>query len=272
MDGLLDHADVVGRSSREEPQPVETVRPSGPGRAVAIRRTAPRAAAATATASTDGRPPPFPFSAIVAQEEMKRALLLAAIDPTIGGVLIFGDRGTGKSTAVRALAALLPLSRAAEAFDMAAGGYYRRVVAVDFSAACVAQMRARAAARAAPPGASPLAFEVADVRDLRAFADASFDCVLDKGTFDSILCGDGSKAVVRAILEADWRISVEFDAEVDWCGRIDGVRLGALSAAALDEDRDTWVASLCDYGLDTQTKLVGQPIMVRLSTGERFSM
>jgi magnesium chelatase subunit I len=51
---------------------------------------------------------PFPFSAIVGQEEMKQALLIAAIDPTIGGVLVFGDRGTGKSTAVRALAALLP--------------------------------------------------------------------------------------------------------------------------------------------------------------------
>ena len=51
---------------------------------------------------------PFPFSAIVAQDEMKRALLVAAVDPTVGGVLVFGDRGTGKSTAVRALAALLP--------------------------------------------------------------------------------------------------------------------------------------------------------------------
>ena len=51
---------------------------------------------------------PFPFSAIVGQDEMKRALTLTAIDPSIGGVLVFGDRGTGKSTAVRALAGLLP--------------------------------------------------------------------------------------------------------------------------------------------------------------------
>ena len=54
----------------------------------------------------------FPFSAIVGQDEMKLAILLAAVDPSIGGVLVFGDRGTGKSTAVRALAALLPKMQA----------------------------------------------------------------------------------------------------------------------------------------------------------------
>ncbi len=52
--------------------------------------------------------PVFPFTAIVGQEQMKLALLLNIIDPKIGGVMVMGDRGTGKSTAVRALTDLLP--------------------------------------------------------------------------------------------------------------------------------------------------------------------
>jgi magnesium chelatase subunit I len=55
----------------------------------------------------------FPFAAIVGQDEMKLALLLVAVDRSIGGVMVFGDRGTGKSTAVRALASLLPPMQAA---------------------------------------------------------------------------------------------------------------------------------------------------------------
>lgn len=57
---------------------------------------------------------PYPFSALVGQDEMKRAILIAAVEPAIGGLLVLGDRGTGKSTAVRGLAALLPKMRAVQ--------------------------------------------------------------------------------------------------------------------------------------------------------------
>ncbi len=59
-------------------------------------------------------PSPFPFAALVGQDEMKRALQIVAVDPSVGGVLILGHRGTGKSTAVRALPTLLPAIRAVE--------------------------------------------------------------------------------------------------------------------------------------------------------------
>ena len=68
-----------------------------------------------ASSTTATRPEPaaraYPFAAIVGQDDLKLALLLASIDPRIGGVLAYGDRGTGKSTAVRALADLLPKIR-----------------------------------------------------------------------------------------------------------------------------------------------------------------
>ena len=90
-----------------------------------LQVTFPRAAAGPGPAPDDPSPTtsttpatrrdlvaPFPFTAIVGQDEMKLAFLIAAIDPSVGGVLVFGDRGTGKSTAVRALARLLPQMRA----------------------------------------------------------------------------------------------------------------------------------------------------------------
>jgi magnesium chelatase subunit I len=52
--------------------------------------------------------PVFPFTSIVGQDEMKLSLILNVIDPRIGGVMIMGDRGTGKSTTIRAVADLLP--------------------------------------------------------------------------------------------------------------------------------------------------------------------
>jgi magnesium chelatase subunit I len=58
--------------------------------------------------------PVFPFTAIIGQEQMKLALILNVIDPRIGGVMIMGDRGTGKSTTIRAVADLLPAIKVAK--------------------------------------------------------------------------------------------------------------------------------------------------------------
>ncbi|OEL29238.1 Magnesium-chelatase subunit ChlI, chloroplastic [Dichanthelium oligosanthes] len=63
---------------------------------------------ATASAAKESQRPVYPFAAIVGQDEMKLCLLLNVIDPKIGGVMIMGDRGTGKSTTVRSLVDLLP--------------------------------------------------------------------------------------------------------------------------------------------------------------------
>lgn len=59
---------------------------------------------AEAEATTDAAARPvYPFSAIIGQEEMKFAAIMNIIDPNIGGIMVMGDRGTGKSTTVRAL-------------------------------------------------------------------------------------------------------------------------------------------------------------------------
>lgn len=71
----------------------------------------------------------YPFTAIVGQEEMKLALVLNAVDPMLGGVLIMGHRGTGKSTAVRSLASLLPEIRVVQ-------GCPYRCDPADYASAC----------------------------------------------------------------------------------------------------------------------------------------
>ena len=69
---------------------------------------------AVAKKNIENERPVFPFTAIIGQEEMKLALILNVIDPRIGGVMIMGDRGTGKSTTIRAVADLLPAIQVAE--------------------------------------------------------------------------------------------------------------------------------------------------------------
>ncbi|KAG2615055.1 magnesium-chelatase subunit ChlI, chloroplastic-like [Panicum virgatum] len=80
------------------------------GRFTVCNVAAPTAAEkeATASAAKESQRPVYPFAAIVGQDEMKLCLLLNVIDPKIGGVMIMGDRGTGKSTTVRSLVDLLP--------------------------------------------------------------------------------------------------------------------------------------------------------------------
>lgn len=73
-----------------------------------ISETLVSSTAAAPTPSTAPRRAVFPFTAVIGQDDMKLALLLNVIDPKIGGVMIMGDRGTGKSTTIRALADLLP--------------------------------------------------------------------------------------------------------------------------------------------------------------------
>ncbi len=80
----------------------------------------------------------FPFSAIVGQDEMRRALFLALVDPSLGGVLLRGEKGTAKSTAVRALAGIMP----------------RREIAVDCPYRCPLDEPARLCAACAERRAS----------------------------------------------------------------------------------------------------------------------
>jgi magnesium chelatase subunit D len=83
----------------------------------------------------------YPFAAIVGQDEMKLALILNVIDPSVGGVVMMGHRGTGKSTVVRALADLLPQT------TVVAGCAYRCDPAVEAGLGCDCRQAAAAGAK-----------------------------------------------------------------------------------------------------------------------------
>jgi magnesium chelatase subunit I len=88
----------------------EASKPTTRTKKTTTKKTTTKKPATTAAPSKDKKKTPvFPFTAIVGQEEMKLSLLLNVVDPKIGGVLVMGHRGTGKSTTVRALADVLPL-------------------------------------------------------------------------------------------------------------------------------------------------------------------
>jgi magnesium chelatase subunit I len=98
----------------------------------------------------------FPFTAIVGQDEMKLCLLLNVIDPRIGGVLVMGHRGTGKSTTVRALADVLPMIERVE------GDVFNRTVE-EVMHEKVQQTRAKASHAARKPHAEKIPVPVVDL-------------------------------------------------------------------------------------------------------------
>merc|ERR1719373_1526903 len=104
---------VSARERRSVPRQSENARGSfpRPGRRTTVLARAvaePQTEAAEGKSEENEARPVYPLTAIVGQEEMKLALCLNVIDPKIGGVMIMGDRGTGKSTTVRALVDILP--------------------------------------------------------------------------------------------------------------------------------------------------------------------
>jgi len=94
-------------SARKPAAKKPVARKTTAAKAAGTKTVSTKTAAATPAKKKSGLA--FPFTAIVGQEEMKLSLILNIIDPRVGGVLVMGHRGTGKSTTVRALAEVLPM-------------------------------------------------------------------------------------------------------------------------------------------------------------------
>ena len=110
---MVDEGASLSRAQTVKPSPVQRVG-SRTVKAEPKKPTAKGASGKSAQMLRSSPRPVYPFTALVGQTEMQLGLMIAAVDPLVGGVLILGDRGTGKSTAVRALAAVLPPIKAVE--------------------------------------------------------------------------------------------------------------------------------------------------------------
>ena len=140
------------------------------------------------TADTDGGVTgavggvPYPLSAIVGQEDLKLALLLHAVDPKLGGVLIRGEKGSGKSTAARALASLLPArpDRAAAPFvELPIGATEDRVIGTLDLEGALLEGRSRLR-----PGLLAAAHQgVLYVDEVNLLADHLVDVLIDSAAF-----------------------------------------------------------------------------------------
>jgi magnesium chelatase subunit I len=118
----MSQTETVAKKSAAKKTVVKKTVPAKEKAEKTVKAAAPEAVKPAKASSRKKSALAFPFTAIVGQEEMKLSLILNIIDPRIGGVLVMGHRGTGKSTTVRALAEVLPL------IDRVAGDTYNRTV------------------------------------------------------------------------------------------------------------------------------------------------
>ncbi len=220
-----------------------------------------------------GGPPPYPLSAIVGQDDLKLALLLHAVDPMLGGVLIRGEKGSGKSTAARALATLLPPDSSgapAPFVELPIGATEDRVVGtLDLEGALLeGRSRLRPGLLAAAHGG------VLYVDEVNLLADHLVDVLIDAAAFginrierDGICAEHPSRFVLVGSMNPEegelrpqlldrFGLSVEVRAPRDPEQRTEVVRRRLAYDADPDEfadrfgaDEKVWQAAIADAGL-----------------------